>query len=369
MKSYFETLKDPRIERTKRHLLVDIICLAICAVIAGAEGWEEIEDFGVQREEWLRTFLELPHGIPSHDTISRVFRALSPVAFRECFLEWTATLQDKLGLRHIAVDGKTLRGSHDRCHAKTALQTVCAWSVANQLVLGQQAVPADGNEISALPDLLKQLELKGAIVSIDAIGCQKEIAAQIIDGGGDYVLSVKDNQPHLSAAVEAHFTELHCDSHKFPRGQHTKTVEDAHGRHTERHYYQTPIPAELRETFSEWKKVESFGQTITEVTTAAGTTSSVRYYVSSLSCNARRFGECVRGHWGIENSLHWVLDVSYREDACRIRKDHGPENFGLLRRATLGLIKRDTSKGSVRRKRKRAAWNNDELLSILQAKA
>jgi predicted transposase YbfD/YdcC len=365
MASHFRELEDPRIERTRRHSLVDILCLSICAVIAGAEGWEDIEEFGRQKEAWLRRHLRLENGIPSHDTISRVFRALKPQAFEAAFREWVQVLAQRLGLQQVAIDGKTLRRSHDRHSLKNALHLVSAWSVENRLVLGQQAVDDKSNEITAIPELLRLLELQGAIVTIDAMGCQKEIAAEIIAGGGDFVLAVKDNQPKLHAALQEHFEQRHAAGRRG-RGQHHVTREKKHGRKEQRHYYHTPIPPELAWIAEDWP-ARSLGQAISYVTRDGQETFEVRYFLSSLTPDAQRLAQAVRGHWGIENSLHWVLDVTFDEDQSRIRKDHGPSNFALLRRIAVNLIQRDTSKGSVRKKRKRAAWNDDALLSILAA--
>jgi predicted transposase YbfD/YdcC len=365
--SSFADMTDPRIDRTKRHLLVDIVCLAICAVIAGADGWEDIEEFGKVREAWLRKFLRLPHGIPSHDTINRVFRAVKPSEFERCFLTWVQSLHEQLGFRHVAIDGKTLRRSHDRRGMKSALHLVCAWCVENHVVMGQQAVDGKSNEITAIPELLKLLELKGALITIDAMGCQKGIAQQIVEGGGDYVLAVKDNQPKLHEALQEQFIELHESGAESGRGYHV-TGEKSHGRQELRHYYTMPIPPKLAAQLASWKGCRSLGQVITHVTRdGKEEVSEVRYYISTLPSNARRFAAAVRGHWGIENSLHWVLDVTFDEDRSRIRKDHGADNFALLRRIAISLIKRDTSRGSVRRKRKRAAWSERGLETILQA--
>lgn len=366
MVSPFEELEDPRRERTRLHSLVDIICLSICAVIAGAEGWEDIEEFGRAKEAWLRRFLRLENGIPSHDTISRVFRLLKPQAFEARFRDWTQSLVERLGLRHVAIDGKTLRRSHDRRGMKNALHLVCAWSVENHLVLGQTAVDDKSNEITAIPQLLKLLELQGAIVTIDAMGCQKEIAQEVVAGGGDYVLAVKDNQPTLHAALQEHF-ETHHAQRRRGRGQHHVTRDKQHGRKEERHYYHTPIPEELAWIAKEWPAARSLGQAISYVTRDGQETFEVRYFLSGLAPHPQRLAQAVRGHWGIENSLHWVLDISFNEDQSRIRKDHGPANFALLRRIAVSLIKKDTSQGSIRKKRKRAAWNEHALLTILAA--
>ena len=361
----FADIEDPRIERGKHHQLIDILCLAVLAVIAGAEGWEDIEEFGKQKRDWLRKFLRLPNGIPSHDTISRVFRQLKPAEFQQGFARWIESLPLPRGQRQVAIDGKTLRRSHDRRTMKSALHSVCAWSVENHLVLGQQAVDAKSNEITAIPELLKLLDLQGAIVTIDAMGCQKEIATDIVQGGGDYVLAVKDNQPKLHAALHEHFLYLHETDFAEGNCRRRVTHDQAHGRDEERTYYQSPLPASLGDLAGEWTGLASVGQVISHTERDGQQVSEVRYYISSLAPQVKCFAGAVRGHWGIENSLHWVLDVTFREDECRIRKDHGPENFALLRRFALSLLKRDTSPGSIRKKRKRAAWNNEALAKFV----
>ena len=270
----------------------------------------------------------------------------------------------------MAVDGKTLRRSfdrtgHDRKGMKSALHAVCAWSVENHAVLGQRACEEKSNEITAIPELLKLLELGGAIVTIDAMGCQKEIARQIVKGGGDYVLAVKGNQEKLHAAIAEHF-DCSCTrtTSKTASCRRRQTKEKGHGRVERRYYYQAPLPEALRPFVKDWKGLTTIGQAISITERDGKECSEVRYYISSLPLGVKRFAEAVRGHWGIENSLHWVLDVTFREDESRIRKDHGPENFALLRRFAVSLIKQDTSPGSVKKKRKRAAWNNDTLANI-----
>jgi predicted transposase YbfD/YdcC len=365
MSVHFGMLDDPRVDRTKKHLLVDIVCLSICAVIAGAEGWEDIEEFGEQKEAWLRTFLKLPHGIPSHDTIARVFRLLDSDRFEASFRDWICIVNQHLGTQHIAIDGKALRHSYDKLSMKGMLHLVSAWSVDNRLVLAQQAVDEKSNEITALPELLKALQLQGAIVTIDAMGCQKEIAAQIVEQGGDYLLALKDNHPKLFAAVQQYFEKLHLEG-RFTRAQKRLTEDDSHGRREEREYYQVPLPPELAWVAEEWAGCCSLGQCISYAERQGQETGDVRYYLCTTPVNAREFGAGVRGHWSIENSQHYVLDVTFREDESRIRKDDGPENFARLRRIALNILQLDKSKGSIRRKRKRAAWNEAELLNMLK---
>jgi predicted transposase YbfD/YdcC len=361
----FAEVEDVRIERTKKHLLVDILSLSVMAVMSGAEGWEEIEEFGKQKHDWLRTVLKLPNGIPSHDTISRVFQRLKPEAFQEPFLRWVESLAKPLGLRLVAIDGKTLRRSHDRKTMKSALHAVCAWCVENHTFLGQQAVDQKSNEITAIPELLDMLQLKGALVTIDAMGCQKAIAKKIVEGGGDYLLGVKDNQPTLKAMVEEQFLRHHSAERPESSECYYQTYDKGHGRIEERHYYMLPVSKSHDTVTSEWMGLATVGQVISYTTRNGEQTSEVRYYVSSMTPDAKRFAAAARGHWGIENSLHWVLDVTFDEDQSRIRKGNGPDNFALLRRFATTIIKQDTSPGSVRRKRKRAGWNNKALLKLI----
>jgi predicted transposase YbfD/YdcC len=364
----FSEIVDPRMDRTKRHLLEDIICLAVLAVIAGAEGWEDIEEFGRDKHVWLKKHLRLPHGIPSHDTISRVFRLLKPAEFEAAFHGWIESLHEELGTRLVAIDGKTLRRSYDRRTMKSALHLVSAWSVANHVVLGHQSVEGKSNEITAIPKLLEMLELKGAIVSIDAMGCQKEIAKAIVKGGGDYVLAVKDNQPSLHAAIDQHFKDVLENGSAKPCRQHT-TREPSRDRHEERHYAISELPKELAHFQKEWPGLRSIGEVVSITRRNGEETCEVRHFILSCDAKVKQFAASVRGHWGIENSLHWVLDVTFQEDQSRIRQGNGPNNFSLLRRFALSLIKQDKSPGSVKRKRKRAGWNNEALETIAQLTA
>ncbi len=318
MAECFSAIEDPRNEKGKHHDLADILCLAVLAVIAGAEGWEDIEEFGKQKHLWLKRFLRLPNGIPSHDTISRVFRLIKPQAFQAGFVGWISSLHEELGLKLVAIDGKTLRRSHDRKTMKSALHAVCAWSVENHVVLGQQSVDEKSNEITAIPKLLKLLELKGAVVTIDAMGCQKEIAGEIIAGEGDYVLAVKGNQPKLHAALGEHFDRLHETDFAKSDCRRRQTNEKDHGRVEQRHYYQSPLPESLRPLVNDWKGLATIGQVISITERDGQECSDVRYYISSLGLGVKRFAQAVRGHWGIENSLHWVL----ARDVWRRPKPH-----------------------------------------------
>ena len=278
----FSELVDPRIDRTKQHLLSDVLTLAVLAVIAGAEGWEDIEEFGHSKHVWLEQYLSLPNGIPSHDTISRVFRALRPQEFDAALMSWMEGLHEELGFQHVAIDGKTLRRSHDRGSMRAALHLVSAWSTANQCVLGQEATDAKSNEITAIPKLLKLLELKGAIVTIDAMGCQKEIARQIVEGGGDYVLAVKDNQPTLHAAISDHFLHLHETDFAGCEVRRLTTIDQGHGRQERRSYYVTPLPESLRALTDDWAQLTSIGQAINVSIRDGREVSEVRHFILSL---------------------------------------------------------------------------------------
>ncbi len=362
---FMAVIEDPRIERTRQHELLDILVLSVLAVMCGAEGWEDIEEFGHIRKSWLKKFTKLKNGIPSHDTIGRVFRMLKPDAFQAAFREWLIEMDLLGGADVIAIDGKSLRRSHDGPFKKM-LHSVSAWSVSNNVMLGQQAVDEKSNEITAIPLLLKSLELKGAIITIDAMGCQKEIAEQIHEGGGDYVLALKDNQPLLFEAVQQHFVEAHQSEEPMPQMREHNTVEKGHGRVESRQYFHSPIPQNIRHLFVDWPGAKSLGQAINVIERDSKQSSEVRYFVSSLDVGVKKFANTVRSHWAIENKLHWTFDVTFNEDQSRIRKDHGSENFALLRRYVLSIIKLDTSKNSMKRKRKMAVWSEDYLLSLLK---
>jgi predicted transposase YbfD/YdcC len=359
-------VEDPRVDRTKAHELTDILVLSVLAVLCGADGWEDIELFGKIRLQWLRKFIKLRNGVPSHDTINRVFRVIKPNAFHDAFLAWVRGLGlSSEGLNVIAIDGKSLRRSHDKKHGKNMLHSVAAWSTANRLVLGVQTVDQKSNEITAIPELLKNLELKGAIITTDAMGSQKEIAAQIVEGGGDYVFAIKDNHPILAEAMAEHFDKVHEEGVIENEVRQHQTVEKKHGRSEKRIYFHAAIPDSMKELTAVWPKAKSIGQ-VHNITIRDGKeTAEVRYFLSSLPVGVKRFGEAVRSHWGIENSLHWVLDVTFNEDQSRIRKGSSPDNFALLRRFAINILSLDTSKESTRKKRKRAAWDENYLLNCL----
>ncbi len=357
---HFTALADPRIDRSKKHLLGDILVIALAAVLGGADSWPDIEEFGHAKEDWFRRFLALANGIPSHDTFRRVFAALDPTQFATCFGGWMASLCENCGLRPIAVDGKAARRSL-KATASGCLHLVSAWAVENHLILGQQEVAEGSNEIAALPELLRVLDLKGALVSSDAAGCQVEIAEQIRAQEGDYLLAVKGNQPTLQAACEqALFTALEEDFAGV-RYDVDASVVDAHGRHEERYVTVIYEPVGLPEG---WPDVKALVSVSRERCAKGKSSCELQFYISSHAGTAREMGSLVRGHWGIENSLHWVLDVVFREDDQRTREGHGGANLGMLRRVATSLLKRAPGKGSIHTKRLKAGWDNEFLLQV-----
>jgi predicted transposase YbfD/YdcC len=363
---HFAELPDPRHSKNRKHELLDILVIALCGVICGGKGCTEIAEFGQRKGAWLRRFLRLEHGIPSHDTFSRVLRTLDPEAFRRCFINWVQALHQATGGQVVAIDGKTLRGSFDTAAAQSPLHLVSAWSEANHLVLGQVAVDSKSNEITAIPKLLELLDISGAIVTIDAMGCQKDIAAQIIAQGGDYVLALKDNQPTLAQELADYFSEQVEDDFAEVSYRYRETREVGHGRQEQRHYYILDLPEGLASAAG-WAGLRSFGVVISSRVIGDQEEDDVRYYLSSLRPNAKRFAGAVRGHWGIENRLHWVLDVTFDEDRCRVRRGHGAENHAILRHIALNLLKREPSKKSIKIKRLAAGWDNEFLLQVLTA--
>jgi predicted transposase YbfD/YdcC len=365
---HFQDLDDPRSGRTRLHPLLDLIGLTLCAVVSGADSWTDVEDYGRQKQAWLETFLGLPNGIPSHDTLGRVFAALDPAAFRDCFLAWMHAVVGASRGRLIAVDGKALRGSLDAAKGRSALHLVSAWASENHLLLGQRAVDAKSNEITAIPELLKLLDLTGALVTIDAIGCQRAITERIIGGGADYVLAVKENQPTLYADVQQLFLRGLADDFAGLDHRASRTVERGHGRDEERHYHLVAVPDELARRHADFAGLRTVGMVFRVRRAGAGEpTCETSFYISSLPLRVKAFARAARGHWAVENQLHWVLDVAFREDASRVRKDHGPENLGLVRRIALSLLKQAATvkKVGVANKRKQAGWNNDFLIRVL----
>jgi predicted transposase YbfD/YdcC len=363
---FFARLRDPRRARRRLHHLQDIIVIALCAVIAGAQDWQQIATFACKRIDWLRGFLELPNGVPSHDTFERVFCRLRPGAFQACFRQWVKAITNGLQLRHVAIDGKTLRGSGTA--QLGPLHLVSAWATELQLSLGQVAVDSKSNEITAIPELLQLLELKGALVTIDAMGCQKAIAEQIVTAGADYVLTVKDNQPTLHADVQQVF--LAGLENEFAELEHRyhKTTETGHGRAESRHYHLVKVPAELASKHAEFKGLKTLGMVFNERQVGDGSvTAETRFYICSTDLQVRAFARAVRGHWGIENTLHWQLDVTFGEDGNRVKHRQGAANLALLRKLTLVLLKAHPSKDSLACKRLSAALDPAFLEEILKA--
>lgn len=358
-------ISDPRIERRKEHLLIDILVIAICSILCGAEHWTEMERFGKFKESWFRTFLELPNGIPSHDTFSRVFAALAPEQLRTCFAAWVKDMLSGKSPRHIALDGKTLRRSGESSSGKAAIHMVSAYAHENGLVLAQRKVDEKSNEITALPEILKCLELTNTVVSIDAMGCQKSIAKQITSQGGDYVLALKGNQEKLAEAVEEHFTSAKRDAFELLKHEHYEEVDGEHGR-IERRCYDVLYDANWLDPKKEWGGLSAIGCIYSERSVNGIMSRENRYYLLSSNMSAKAFASAARNHWGIENKLHWILDVAFREDECRVRQGNAAENLAVLRHIALNLLKQDnTIKLGIKSKRKAAGWDNDYLRHLL----
>jgi predicted transposase YbfD/YdcC len=362
IKKYFGKLKDPRINRRKRHLLLDIIAIAICAVVSGCDDWQQIETFGRSRADWLRRFLRLPNGIPSHDTFERVFDRLEPRAFQACFRQWMQALHEALGLSQIAIDGKTLRASGTGL--LKSLHLVSAWATSNSLSLGQIAVDDKSNEITAIPQLLELLDLHGALVTIDAMGCQKRIAAKIVAGGGDYVLTVKDNQPHLLEDIQQCFNRAFDNDFQDCDYDTWEATERGHGRQEKRTYIILRNPTGIRNAEA-WEKLCVIGMCCSERVVQGQASDEVRYFIGSKKAGAKTYGKALRNHWGIENGLHWLLDVIFGEDKNRVSKRHAAENLALVRRLALSLLKQHPDKKSIACKRLRAALEPAYLAEVL----
>jgi len=344
---------------------MDIITIAICAVICNADSFEDIAEFGKAKYKWLKGFLELPHGIPSADTFERVFARIDPDEFKDSFIRWVQAICELTKGAIVSVDGKTVRRSHDKSNGKSAIHMVSAWACANGIVLGQRKTEEKSNEITAIPELLKLLEIKGCIVIVDAMGCQRYIAETIIDKGADYVFSLKGNQGRLQNGVELFFQEQRKDNFKDVSFDYHETVDGGHGKIEIRRYFTTSDIGWLQGR-EDWKNLETICMVERERHFGDRVEQETSYYIGSIGSNAERFGHAVRSHWGIENSLHWVLDVCFREDESRIRKDNAPENFAVLRHIALNMIKREsTLKKSIKSKRLRAGWDNAYLLKVL----
>jgi len=364
IQSYFADLTDPR-TRKVTYPLINILVIAVCAVIAGADDFVAIAEFGRKKRAWFARFLDLTSGIPSHDRFNAILAAIKPAEFEKCFLSWIAALHEISGGQVIAIDGKTLRRSFDKATAKSAIHMVSAWATLNHISLGQVVVDAKSNEITAIPKLLKLLDISGALVTIDAMGCQTEIARQIVAGKADYCLATKGNQPTLQQGIESHFDDHLEDDFARTKVRRYETKEKGHGREEVRSHYICPVPTNLPDR-SRWAKLAAIGMVVSTVLRNGKECNEVRYYILSKFLSARRFAEAVRQHWGIENSLHWQLDVTFQEDQCRIRKGHADANFSILRRTALSLLKNEkTHKVGIKNKRLTAAWDEDYLKQVL----
>jgi predicted transposase YbfD/YdcC len=362
---HFEKLEDPRSESRIDHLLMDIVLITICAVICGAEDWGEVEEYGLAKQPWLETFLSLPKGIPSHDTFNRLFARLRPEQLQQCFLNWVQAVYQITGGQVIAIDGKTLRGSCERGSRRSLIHMVSAWATENRLVLGQRKVDEKSNEITAIPELLRILDLEGAIVTIDAMGCQTEIAAQIVEQKGDYVLALKGNQGNLHKDVIDLFDEARKRRFQGVPYDLYETDEQSHGRHERRRYWVVSNVSSLPER-KKWANLTAVGCVESQRTIGDKITTERRYYLLSQILEAPRFAQTVRGHWGIENRLHWVLDVGFREDESRGVLGHSAENLAVIRHIAVNLVTQEKSaKVGTRAKRKKAGWDDQYLFKIL----
>ena len=364
----FAALEDPRTGNAKRHELLDIIVIALCAVICGADNSVEIEEFGKAREEWFRRFLELPNGIPAHDTFGRVFALLDPEQFAACFTDWVRSVSELSPGEVVAIDGKTLRGCHDRGQGRGALHMVSAWASENRMVLGQTRTEAHSNEITAIPELLKVLELKGSTVTIDAMGCQKNIAQQVVEKGADYLLAVKANQGELHENIKDLFA---CGERTGWDGvaySHHQQVGKDHGRLERRDCWVITDPEELSyvDPQRQWANLGAVAQVSYQRNAGAGSPADTRYYICSYPADAATLLGAARSHWSIENSLHWVLDVAFDEDHSRVRTGHADRNLAVIRHWALNLLKQErTTKVGIKAKRKKAGWDFNYMLKIL----
>lgn len=363
----FSSLRDPRdSQRQKKHLLLDIVAIALCAVIAGSQDWPQVVAFANSRQDWLKTFLTLPNGIPSRSTFERLFAALSPWGLQYCLRRWLAACGRSLGLEHIAIDGKTLRGSGNEPESLPMLHLVSAWATTAHLSLAQVAVDSKSNEITAIPELLRLLNLKGALVTIDAMGCQKGIAKDIVVAGGDYVLTVKENQPGLHSDILESF--IAAQEEDFQGWDHDifQSEERGHGRH-EKRTYTVLYDLDQIEDRGLWEKLTVIGMCFSERTVAGETSHELRLFIGSRRASAKDYGFALRGHWGIENNQHWQLDVTFAEDDSRIQHRNIAQNMALLRKWALGMLKRHPDKHSIAVKRYHAALDPNYLQQVLDA--
>jgi predicted transposase YbfD/YdcC len=361
---HFASLTDPRRGKVT-YPLINIVTIALCAVIAGADDFVAIADWARQKRDWLGQFLDLSGGIPSHDRFNAIFRALKPEPFERCLVSWITALHEVTAGQLVAIDGKALRQSFDKATGKSALHMVSAWAAASRISLGQVAVAEKSNEITAIPKLLELLELRGALVTIDAMGCQVEIAEKILDERADYVLAVKGNQPTLHDGIMDFFLDHMEDDFARVKLSRHETKEKGHGRVEHRTYLVCDVPEGLPDR-ARWAGLKRIGLAISDTVRGGKPCDDVRAYIMSRKLSARGFGAAVRGHWGVENSLHWQLDMSFGEDSSRVRKDHADANMAAVRRLALGLLKNEASKKvGIKNKRLVAAWNIDYLRQVL----
>jgi len=367
MQDHFEELTDPR-RREVTYPLMNVVVIAVCAVICGADDFVAIAKFGNTKRDWFARFLNLTSGIPSHDRFNAIFAALNPAEFEKCLLSWITALHEITGGQIIAIDGKTLRRSFDASSSKAAIHMVSAWATANHIGLGQVVVDDKSNEITAIPKLLELIDISGALVTIDAMGCQTQIAQKIIDADADYCLAVKGNQPTLHQGIADHFaTYLENDFADTPVRRH-ETHEQGHGREDNRYYFLCPVPDDLPDR-ERWPDLKAIGIAINDTVRDGKQCNEVRYYILSKYVSGRRFADAVREHWGIENRLHWQLDVTFQEDQSRVRLGHADANFSILRRTALSMLKNEsTAKVGIKNKRLLAGWDDSYLEKVVFGK-
>jgi len=367
--AYFEDLEDPRIERNRKHPLINVVTIAVLGVICGADNWVDIERYGKAKQDWLAEFLDMSNGVPSHDTFGRVFRWLDAEVFQERFAAWTQGICQRTDGQLVAVDGKKMRGSHDRTHDKDGIWIVSAWVGENRMVLGQQQVAEKSNEITAIPELLAALDITGCVITVDALGTQTAIATTIVEGQADYILPVKGNQGTLYEDIEMLFDGFEAENYQNVAFDTFKQVSEGHDRREIRQCWvvaQAQYCAYLRRA-AHWDNLISLVKLVSiRFTNTKEPETTIRYFISSWRATAREFLQRIREHWQIENKLHWVLDIAFREDASRIRKDHAPANMAVLRHIATNLLKQESSVNvGVAAKRKMAGWDNDYLLKVL----
>ena len=364
IRDHFEKLTDPR-RRKVTYPLINVVVIAVCAVLCGADDFVAIADYGRKKRKWLSQFLDLSAGIPSHDRFNAIFGAIKPDEFQVCLLSWITALHEVTNGQIVAIDGKTLRRSFDAATSKSAIHMVSAWATANCISLGQVVVDEKSNEITAIPELLEMIEVSGGLVTIDAMGCQTQIAKKIVEVGADYVLAVKGNQPTLQGGIESFFVGHLEDDFAGVQVSRHETAERGHGREDMRMYVVCPVPEDLPGR-RRWKKLTAIGMAMSDTLRDGKQTTDVRYYILSRKLSGRQFAAAVREHWSIENRLHWQLDVTFGEDQSRIRKGHADANFSIVRRTALSLLKNNrTLKVGVKNKRLSAGWCDDYLAQVL----